>query len=309
MILPVRPPAGRLQWRCALEVSLVSLVSLGLLCFLLYEVLTDHTIHEPPFRGCAAVRRFPCPYDDPAAAAAAAAAAADGGLDTGHAPPPAVVAIGATNVSYCLDGHAGYASWEVQAVDWWNLKGFRTAWRGSADGFTLAHPEFPVLPATPLRVRARGVLSDGSMSQWSPEVDITTNECGYCGNGADMAVYRQTKTTMKPAIQGCIISCATKPTCTQECIGECAYLCFSVSLCLYLSVSLSLCLSVLLSHSLIVCFPLCASLSLSLSLSLCGILSLCPPSPPLTHRARRGLERQLQLVLGRGRRMHAEKGG
>jgi hypothetical protein len=93
-----------------------------------------------------------------------------------------------------------------------------TDFQGEAEEYTANHS---MLPATVYTFRVLAANSLGP-SNWSAQVNFSTDEAGFCGNPDDVAAYKATKTTMKGDIQRCLIGCAIggSHTCVVDCIHK-----------------------------------------------------------------------------------------
>eukprot|EP00051_Salpingoeca_urceolata_P010036 m.122289 g.122289 ORF g.122289 m.122289 type:complete len:556 (-) comp16557_c1_seq1:88-1755(-) len=114
------------------------------------------------------------------------------------------------------DGGAAIEHYEAQRDDWWTDASF---------GFTVkaTHPTAnftTLMPSIQYKIRVRAVNKAGP-GPWSDVHAMVTDQAGQCGNKADAEAYKNTKTTMKPGIQGCLIGCVTSgATCAQDCIEK-----------------------------------------------------------------------------------------
>ena len=122
-------------------------------------------------------------------------------------------------VAWDLDVSPGLAivHFELQQTDYWTDRDFFTIYTGL---HTSAVLKAPLLPATnySVRVRARNAAGTGL---WSAAVNYTTLAAGSCGNVADVAAYKRTKTTMKGDIQHCIVGCIAQGAgCVPPCIHQ-----------------------------------------------------------------------------------------
>ena len=84
--------------------------------------------------------------------------------------------------------------------------------------FTLSDKD-KLLPASEYSVRVRASNAAGA-SKWGGIAVVSTNQGGHCGNPADMKVAQQTKTTMKPTIQQCLIGCSLNRS-PEDCAIAC----------------------------------------------------------------------------------------
>eukprot|EP00041_Stephanoeca_diplocostata_P008308 m.121919 g.121919 ORF g.121919 m.121919 type:complete len:213 (+) comp17269_c0_seq54:49-687(+) len=103
--------------------------------------------------------------------------------------------------------------------DWWVDQPLMGIYNGTQTEF-LAN--IHMLPATNYTFRVNANTAIGT-SVSSHNVTYVTDGAGYCGNPADVAAFKATKTSMKKDIQSCLIGCKLKggsKSCVVECINN-----------------------------------------------------------------------------------------
>ncbi|EGD72515.1 hypothetical protein PTSG_00536 [Salpingoeca rosetta] len=115
------------------------------------------------------------------------------------------------------DGGHPILRYDVEQDNWWIDEPLRLAGNTTRLQFTTTFPLFPSATYT-FRVRACNAIGCGAFSN---NRHFTTARTGHCANSKDAHAYKATKSTMKPSIQGCLISCVASGTsCVITCIEK-----------------------------------------------------------------------------------------
>jgi hypothetical protein len=115
----------------------------------------------------------------------------------------------------------------LQMDDWWSDAGEGTFYTvadlpGSdfeavVSSIESLRPGDALLPSMPLRLRVAGV-SEAGIGEWSEVVESTTDIATFCGDAADMTVFRGRHSALQSEIQSCLIRCIVGGA---ECAANC----------------------------------------------------------------------------------------
>jgi len=107
----------------------------------------------------------------------------------------------------------------LQTNDWWTDAPLGLIYNGTRNQYD---SDTNLFPSVTYDFRVRAANSIGQ-SEYSAEVNYSTNRAGNCGNPEDAERYKATKTTMKGDIQGCLIGCKLNPgpDGEQACVVSC----------------------------------------------------------------------------------------
>lgn len=199
----VKSRFARLGCCCLIAASVVANVGLGSALMIMMNSNESYSPLPPPAPNSSS---YDCPFSP---------------ADTVDGPQSSLTGLGSDYVSLCWNDFAaterGHVAepYQVKISDPWLGEPDSeplTVYQGRASSFNATE----LLPASKYRVTVTSQQENGPETS----VEIVTKERGFCGNAADVQVYKDTKKTMKPDIQGCLIKHIMSDDDIATCINQ-----------------------------------------------------------------------------------------